>query len=154
MFSLAAFDIPEQFPPRALLASVVGLGVLVSVIDSRRRSRRSKRLKRLAASWEMHYSQHDRVHLARRIADQPSLADASDLRVTDVVYGRQGDYHRYVFRLELTREAARSVRIARFDEPRGRAPVQTGASLEFAAADRPLLAQYELFAPPPRSSAM
>lgn len=76
----------------------VGVSVTVRMIERRRRGA----LRRLAASWHMHYTPFDRFRLASRVAARLPFPGAAAVRVKDLIYGLEGDQLRYIFIAEYT----------------------------------------------------
>jgi hypothetical protein len=71
---------------------------------------------------------------------------AADVFVADVVYGIEGEHHRYLFSVEYTlglvHAKHRIVRAASFREPKDRADPQRGSPLELVEQPMPLVEQY------------
>jgi hypothetical protein len=61
-----------------------------------------KRLRQLAARWQMHYTPGDRFKLSNRLAPRLGVPGAAMIRVQDVIYGREGESYRYYFTANYT----------------------------------------------------
>lgn len=110
------------------------------------RSNASEALRRLAAQRGMHFVGNDLFQITPRVVERFPIPGASDLRVLDVVYLREGDRYRYVFTIEYTlgvvRTKHRLSRAATFCEPRDRAHPEDWSTLILAPPDLSLLDQY------------
>ncbi len=131
-------------PPVVFLLLIVGITLLVWAVNQIVVSRRQAAMRRLAAEWKMSYVPQDLFNLAGRIAASFPIPGAADLCVLDLIYGVQGDRHRYVFTAEYTLGVAashrRAYRAMTVCEPRD--PGGSCMSLAAAPEDLPLLAQY------------
>jgi hypothetical protein len=127
----------------------VALGVTAAAMLASRvaRVRRQRALASLAQRWRMHYSPHDVLRLSDRVAYRFPVAGAADVRVTDLVYGIEGDYHRYIFSTEFTigvvRSKKRMARVVSFREPKGRTDPALWPEMELADESLPLVEQYD-----------
>src|SRR6185295_16506316 len=72
------------------------------------RRRRRRALAELAREWRMHYSLRDVFHLSDRVAHRFPVPGAAALRVTALIYGIEGEFHRYIFSTEFTLGVVRS----------------------------------------------
>ena len=94
----------------------------------------------------MHYSPHDVFQLGPRLAPRLPEPGASEVDVSDVVYGIEGEFHRYIFSVSCTlgvvRAKERVTRVASFREPRGRTDPATWSDLEVCDRHGPLIEQY------------
>jgi hypothetical protein len=111
-----------RLSPTEFLGLLVSVTIAAMVIEIVRRRRRINRLQALATQWRMHYSTHDPFHLAPRVAQLLPIPGAAAVRVTDLIYGIEGDQYRYIFTAEFTtgviRTKARGRVVASFTEPR------------------------------------
>ena len=93
-----------------------------AIAEKLARDRRRRVLRRLATAWRMNYSPFDPLRLTPRVAQNFPIPGAAHLRVSDVIYGIQGDRYRYIFTAEFTLGVVRTkrlmVRAATFTEPR------------------------------------
>jgi hypothetical protein len=78
----------------AVMIAVTGAGCFAQALA---RSRRRRALRELADEWHMRYVPGDLFHIGRRIAATFPIEGASDLLILDLIYGTQGQRHRYVF---------------------------------------------------------
>jgi hypothetical protein len=99
----------------------------------------------LAREWGMHYSPGDRLNLAAGLAARLPVAGASNVRVSDLLYGLDEGYYRYVFRVDYTMGVVRSkhryTSIAAYRDPRA-AKASGAAPLKIAPGDLPIIEQY------------
>jgi hypothetical protein len=63
---------------------------------------RHRRLNRLARLWRMHYTRHDRLRLADRVAASFPIPGAADVRVVDLFFRTAAGEHEYIFTVEYT----------------------------------------------------
>src|SRR5947208_16791717 len=109
--------------PLTFLASTLMVTLVAYVAHLLFRHRAAARVRRLAAQWQMNYSETDRFQLTPRVAERFPVAGASDVRVTDLIYRRDDDDRfRYYFTVHYTagviRTKRRLCRAATFSEPR------------------------------------
>jgi len=102
----------------------------------------------LARQWNMHYVSDDRFRLSDRVAEMLPIPGAAQVRVTDLIYGNEGDGYRYVFSAWFTEgvisSKRRRVRVATFHEPSGAEADDRGAGpLIVAPEGGSILAQYQ-----------
>jgi hypothetical protein len=132
--------------PLAFLASTVALSLAAFLAHRVIRHRRRTLLRRMAAEWRMRYSAPDLFHITQRIAGGFPVADATDLRVLDVIYGTHGDRHRYVFTAEYNLGRVdrhkRTARAGTYCEPRDPARGGPPTPLTLAPSELELLEQY------------
>ena len=118
-------------PPLELLCFVVAITAGSAAAGSIRAERRRRKLKALAARWEMHFAPDDPFRLGRRVASRLAMPGAANIRLRDVIYGIEGDYYRYYFTVEYTLHAVsartRVRHAATFLEPRS--TCEEGAAL-------------------------
>lgn len=133
---------PTQFLVLVVMITV-GLSAGTRILERRRRAV----LRRLAASWQMHYTPTDRFRLAPRVAPRLPVPGAAAVRVKDLIYGLEGtDQLRYIFVAEYTvgTVAAQHRResVVSFAEPRER---RDGSAVELIVAPEGLgvIEQYE-----------
>src|SRR5687767_5696229 len=99
--------------------TLVALGAEAVVARARRR-----RIRALAARWNMHYTPGDRFRLSPRVAPRLPAVGAAAVTVKDLIYGIEGEQYRYVFSAEYTIGTVRKQRrlrsVCTFAEPRDR----------------------------------
>ena len=89
---------PLQF--LAILIAITALARLVYIVG---RQRQRRAIHALARQWQMHFSAHDRFALSDRVAERFPVPGAAELRVIDLIYGREGaNAYRYLFTAEYT----------------------------------------------------
>lgn len=88
--------------PLVFLAAMTGLTAVAWMIHAAVRSGQRRALRRLAGQWQMRYSERDLFHIGQRIAEIFPVAGAADVRVMDLIYGTQGQRHRYLFTAQYT----------------------------------------------------
>ncbi len=122
-----------------------------TIIDRVQRRCRRILLCALATHWRMNYSPFDPLRLTARVAHHFPIPGAANLKVSDVIYGMEGDRYRYIFTAEFTvgvvRTKHRLVRAATFCEPRDFRHGQAIGPLFLAPEGLPLVAQYQHLAP-------
>lgn len=64
--------------------------------------RRRRQLADLARQWGMNYSMHDVFNLAEQAASRLPLIGAADVRVRDLIYGKDNEAYHYIFRVEYS----------------------------------------------------
>lgn len=132
--------------PLTFLAAVLALTLAAFVGHLLLRRQTAERLRRLAASRRMHYAESDLFQITPRVVERFPIPGVSDVRVTDVIYLREGDRYRYVFTVEYTigvvRTKHRARRAATFCEPRDRASPADWSTLVLAPEDLCLAEQY------------
>jgi hypothetical protein len=137
---------PFRVQPLLVLASLLTLTALALLIHKLLRHRIKRRLRHLANDWKMRYVESDLFHLAPRIATIIPVPGAADLRVIDVIYGSQGDTHRYLFTAEYTRGVVgrheREQRVMTFAEPKEPTPANPPTPLVCAPPDLSIAEQY------------
>jgi hypothetical protein len=137
---------PFRLPPLLLLASLLALTALALIVHKILRHAIKRRLRRFASDWKMRYVERDLFHLAPRIATIIPVPGAADLRVIDVLYGSEGDTHRYLFTAEYTRGVVgrheREQRVMTFAEPREPSRENPPTPLVCAPQDLPIPDQY------------
>src|SRR4051812_290518 len=110
--------------PQVFLVTMVAVTALAVGAHVLSKWLRARKLKQLAQQWGMHYAQHDRFHLADRVAPRIPCPGAADVRVTDLIYGLKGERFRYVFTAEYTRGVVRTKhrtrRVVAMTEPKDR----------------------------------
>lgn len=123
----------------------VALTLVAAAAQFQRRGRTHCQLKRLAVERHLHFSAHDQLRLADRVAAAFPVPGAANVRVVDLLYGSQGGFHRYVFTAQYTVGAVRSKkrvrRAATLSEPRDRAPGQC-CQVRLATGTLPIVEQY------------
>jgi hypothetical protein len=127
---------------------LLSLGVTAAAVAAERihRRRRQRGMAELARQWRMHYSARDLFRLAERVAPRLPATGAADVFVADVVYGIEGEHHRYLFSVEYTlglvHAKHRIVRAASFREPKDRTDPSQWSALELVEQPMPLVEQY------------
>jgi hypothetical protein len=131
--------------PTDLLLLLVILTVGLSVAMRWHARRRSSELRRLAATWQMHYTPFDRFRLAPRVAPRLPVPGAAAVRIKDLIYGLEGDQLRYIFVAEYTTGTIsaqqRRESVVTFAEPRERRD-ESPVELMLAPRDMPVIEQY------------
>ena len=132
---------PYQFLLLTLAATIAAVAA-----ERIHRRRRRRRLAELARAWNMHYSARDLFKLAEQVAPRLPAVGAGDVFVEDVIYGVEGEHHRYLFSVEYTlglvHGKRRWVRAASFREPRQHRDPSRWSPLELAEQTTPLIEQY------------
>src|SRR3954470_6747026 len=132
--------------PTDFLVLVVILTVSVSAGTRWIERRRRGVLRRLAASWQMHYTPTDRFRLAPRVAPRLPIPGAAAVRVKDLIYGLEGDQLRYIFVAEYTTGTIaaqhRRESVVTFAEPRERRD-ESPVELLLAPKGMSVIEQYE-----------
>jgi hypothetical protein len=141
--------------PLTFLSAMLALTVAASAWQFAQRHRTASLIRRLAIDSDVNYSETDRFQLTPRVVAGFPIPGASDVKLSDLLYRREGDRYRYVFTVEFTlgvvRTKRRLRRVATFCEPRDRgasgtptAVVEDGFSpLVLAPANLPLKSQYQ-----------
>ena len=128
------------------LAAMLALMLIAFILHLASRRGTSDRLRHLATACHMQYAEHDLFQITPRVIERFPIFGASDLRVADVIYRRDGDRYRYVFTVEYTvgvvRTKDRISRAATFCEPRDRSCPADWSSLVFAPDGLCLTDQY------------
>ncbi|MEO6437285.1 MAG: hypothetical protein ABIP55_16200 [Tepidisphaeraceae bacterium] len=127
-----------------MLTAAAGAGLVQLIV----RRRKVSRLRRLAASVQMHFSAADRFRLAPRIVALLPVPGAAAVRVADLIYGIERDHYRYVFATEYTTGVLRTKtsvrRVASYCEPREcSATARPPGELVFAPESLSLFEQYK-----------
>src|SRR5258706_9358706 len=137
--------------PLSFLAIMVCATLAAFAADFAPRRGISRKLRKLAAEWHMHYAPNDRFQITPRVVDRFPVPGASDLQVTDLIYLPEPDQYRYLFSVEYTegvvRTKKRVKRVATFCEPRDRACPIGWSSLVLAPVELSLEDQYRQLAP-------
>jgi hypothetical protein len=87
-----------------LVVCITAFAVIAEMISVYRRRRW---LRRLAKQWNMHFAAGDRLRLAGRIASRLPVPGCSNVRVRDLLFSTDGQWHRYVFTVEYAVGAVR-----------------------------------------------
>jgi hypothetical protein len=143
--------------PTEFLVAMLLITAIAGTIQVVRRRRRVRALRALGEQWRMHFSVHDRFHLASRVAARLSAVGAASVRIVDLLYAIERENYRYVFTTEYTLGVLRGRtgvwRVGTLAEPRdgqavtiataGHTP-ETGAAmaLQFAPQSLSLIEQY------------
>jgi len=127
-----------------VLAACITLGALV--LDRYLRRRRRRELIELARQWRMHYVHRDVFDLTQRVARDFPIPGAALVRVTDLIYGVEGEFHRYIFSTEYTvgavRVRKRLVRVVSTRDARSHSAPHHPPELKFSDDSLPLVEQY------------
>src|SRR5688572_25313809 len=132
--------------PYQFLLLTLGATAAAVAADRVQRRRRQRTMAELARDWHMHYSARDLFRLAARVAPRLPVVGAADVFVEDVIYGIEGEHHRYIFSVEYTlglvHARQRVVRGASFREPKLRTNAAPSSPLELVEPSTPLVEQY------------
>ena len=132
--------------PHQFLLLTLGSTAAATAANLIHRRRRQRTMAELARDWRMHYSARDLFRLAEQVAPRLPAVGAADPFVADVIYGLEGEFHRYIFSVEYTlglvHARQRVVRAASFREPKGRTEPFGTSPLELGDVATPLLEQY------------
>src|SRR5688572_33359794 len=94
----------------------------------------------------MHYSARDVFRLADQLGGRLPAPGAAHVHVSDVIYGIEGEHHRYIFSVEYTlglvHARQRVVRAASFREPKERTDPTRWSPLELVERKMTLVEQY------------
>lgn len=130
-------------PPLLLLATVVAITAIALLTHRMVRHAHRNRLRRLAAEWNMHYAPKDLFSLSTKVAESFPIPQAHDVLVLDLIYGLEGNGHRYLFTAEYAEGPG-------LDEPRHRRAMSLceprdsqSPSLAAAPENLPLIEQYQ-----------
>ena len=133
--------------PLEFLWMSIAVTLIALAADRLIRRRRRRALAELARHWRMHYSPRDVFHLADRVAQGFPVPGAAAMRVTDLIYGIEGEFHRYIFSTEFTLGVVRSKkrirRVASFRESRARTDPTQPPALEMTDDALPVFEQYK-----------
>jgi hypothetical protein len=133
-------------PPIILLAAICALTAAAMMADVLRRRHLHRGLRRLAVEQRMHFSMHDQLRLAPRVAGGLNVPGAAAVGIIDLLYASQDGQYRYVFTVEYTTGVVQSKRRVRraaaFSEPRERSATVPPCAIRMAPPDLPLLEQY------------
>ena len=128
------------------LAVMLSIMLAAFIMHLAGRRQTSDRLRRLATERGMQYAENDLFQITPRVIERFPIYGASDLRVADVVYRRDGERYRYVFTVEYTvgvvRTKERVSQAATFCEPRDRSCPADWSGLVFAPENLCLVDQY------------
>jgi hypothetical protein len=110
---------------------------------------RGRKFRRAANEWQLRYCPGDQFRLADRLAGCFPIVGAADIRIRDLMYGGNEETYHYLFTVEYTigliRAKTRQSRVVRLIEPR--VPGKADIRIDMAPYDRPLMDQYQHFAP-------
>ncbi len=144
-------------PPIILLAVLCALTAAALMADVMRRRRMHCNLRRLAVEQRMHFSVHDQLRLAPRVASGLNVPGAAAVGIIDLLYASENGRYRYIFTVEYTTGVVQSKRRVRraaaFSEPRERSETVPPCAIRLAPLELPLLEQYRwLLKPAPTTS--
>ena len=135
--------------PSLLLILLLLTTLAALSIEGIRRGRQQERVRALASRWRMNFGRVDTLRLTHRVARHFPIPGAAALRVYNVVYGIEGDVHRYIFTAEYTLGIAgakrRQTRVGTFVQPRDRGQCDDPTVI-LASSELSLLAQYRVLA--------
>ncbi len=139
--------------PLTFLGSLICLTLLALLIERALRRRITRKMRKLAIEWRMHYSATDRFQITARVREDFPVPGASDIVISDLLYRQEAEVYRYFFTVEYTQGVIRTKRRVRraatFCEPRDRAGPTDWSPLLLAPADLPLVEQYGALREPP-----
>lgn len=96
---------------------------LVGLLAQRLASRERRAIEKLAHDHQLHFAPDDRFRIAPRVAELLPVPGAADVRVYDVIYGKEQNRYHFIFSVEWTegvvRWKRRVQRVASFSEERG-----------------------------------
>jgi hypothetical protein len=114
--------------------------------DVFRRRHMHRGLRKLAVEQQMHFSPHDQLRLAPRVAGGLDVPGAAAVGIVDLLYASKDGQYRYIFTVEYTTGVVQSKRRVRraaaFSEPRERSTTVPPCAIRMAPPDLPLLEQY------------
>ena len=123
---------------------ITGAGWIWQAVGQRRYQ---SRVAELAAQWRMHYSHEDRFRLSDRIAERLEIPGAAQVRVTDLIYGNEEGFYRYLVLVAYTtgvaRLKARHRRVVTFCESKDRTGPAGWTRFALAPEDLPIVEQYQ-----------
>lgn len=132
--------------PGALLVVICCLTAAALVAQRLAERRRRRMLRRLASEWDMNFNAGDQLRLAARVAHYFPVPGAASVAVSDVIYGIDGDFYRYIFTtgysVGVLGTKRRLLRVAMFAEPRDRQHAPPPALVVLAPPELPLMEQY------------
>jgi hypothetical protein len=134
--------------PLYFLGLVALLTAAARLLEAGHRRRRRTAIEPLARSSHLHYSATDRFGLALKVTPLFPIPGAAEVRVLDLLYGREGEHYRYVFSAEytvgVTRGKHRYRRVVTLRERRDRANGLPGTpAIELAPENLTLAEQYK-----------
>jgi hypothetical protein len=88
--------------PGDLLFALVILSFGAAAVFRMGEQRRHCALRKLAASWQMHFVHVDRLGLGDRVARVFPLPGAADMRVLDICFRTEAGLHKYLFTVEYS----------------------------------------------------
>jgi hypothetical protein len=132
--------------PLYLSMFLIVLTAAAAAVEWQRRGRAHRALKRLAVERHLHFSPHDQLRLADRVAAAFPVPGAAYVGVVDLLYGSQDGFYRYVFTAQYTVGAVRSKkrvrRAATFTEPRERSKTSHCCAIKLGSPELSLVEQY------------
>lgn len=133
-------------PPSYLLCGLLLLTAAAVVANRYLQRRKRAAYRQLAIQRHMHYSPYDPLRLTPRVAAQIPVPGAAAVRVIDLLYRTDEQFHHYVFTAEYTVGVAgpkhRLRRAAAFSESKSAAGA--ACAIRMAPADLPLIEQYKV----------
>jgi hypothetical protein len=143
-----------QIDPAIFLISLLVITAFVWTLHRVMRHGHKKKLRELAAKWQMRYTPSDVFDLSARVASEFPIPGVADLKIRDMIYASQGDRHRYVFTAEYTlgviERHRREARAATFCDPKDGAAAgahcggHVGSSpIILGPGEKSLIEQYE-----------
>jgi hypothetical protein len=88
--------------PLVFLYSTIAITLGAAGMQGFLRASERRKLRRLALEWKMNYCANDRFNLTDRLAAQLPIPGAADVDVSDIIYGSEGDGHRFLLTAEYT----------------------------------------------------
>jgi hypothetical protein len=137
--------------PSLFLLIAVFVTAAAAITNQILRGLHQKRLRKIAAEWEMNYSPTDQFRLKQRIARNFPVPGAARIRIADLIYGIENEEYRFVFTAEYTAGVIsgkrRVLRAGSLSELRGRVGDLPVCKVTLAPANLPLLEQYRKLKP-------
>lgn len=131
--------------PQLLLAILIALTLVAFVVDKVRQRRRREAVRQLAIAWRLNFGPADSLQLTARLVRHFPVPGVAALRVSNLIYGIDGDAYRFYFTAEytvgVTAGKRRITRVGTFLEPRDR---RRGGETSLILADEglPIIEQY------------
>ena len=88
--------------PLQFLTLILTVTVYAAVVSNIAAAVRHRRLSRLARGWRMHYTRHDRLLLADRLAACFPIPGVADVWVVDLFFQTEAGLHEYILTVEYT----------------------------------------------------
>lgn len=121
---------------------------LAGLLAQRIQSRERRTIEALARDKQLHFATDDRFKIAPKVAELLPVPGAADVRVYDVMYGKDGERYHFVFSVEWTegvvRWKRRVLRVASFSEDKSANNGTGKMDLKIAEPSSARLTQYEV----------